>query len=174
MRLLRFHEKVPVEVYSSSIIIPVSIGENTYNFRIDTGAPTGISNKIFSSIGANVIDSLQMRDIYGNIAWVKRTIIPEIHIGNSRFKHISAGIVRPIQDLKSCNIEIDGYLGSDFFSDKILSIDIKHSEVIITNYLEKLTIDKSKALAIDFVLRQKTPLLPVHITGHEYENVIFD
>ena len=75
-KLSRFYEKVPVEVYGSSVIVPVIIGDHSYNFQLDTGAPTSISPNLFEIIGTDVIDSAQMEDFYGNRAWVKRTVVP--------------------------------------------------------------------------------------------------
>lgn len=174
-KLSRFYEKVPVEVYASSVIVPVIIGESSYNFQIDTGAPTGISHELFEILGTNVIDSTKGKDFYGNTAWVKRTVVPEIQIGNTKFKQVDASIVDPIQSFKRCDVEVDGYVGSDFFSDKILRIDLKHHEVIITNYRDKLALDKTKALSINFNQRQKTPLLPISINGNSsYDDVVFD
>ena len=174
-RFTRFYEKVPVEVYSSSIIIPVFINNQAYNFHLDTGAPTGISPSLFKEIEASVIDSTNAQDLYGNKAWVKNTVIPELQIGKTRFKDVSAGIVNPIQSFKNYGVEVDGYFGGDFFSEKVLMINIKQREVTITNNIEKLLLDKTKALSIDFTRNQKTPLLPIAINGNtSYEDVIFD
>ena len=128
-----FVEKIPIEVYSSAIVVPVVIAGKTYNFQLDTGAPTTISPQIFSDLGLAITDSINGYDYYGNTAWAKNTPVPAMQIGKSSFSHIKSSVIRPIQWLQICDERIDGYLGSTFLSDKVLMIDIKNKVITITN-----------------------------------------
>lgn len=106
---------------------------------------------------------------------MKSSIISEIQIGKTKFSKIRVDIIRPIQDLKICGVKIDGCLGSDFFGDKILSIDIKKREIIFTNRLQSLNLEKKYALKIKFIGAQKIPEIPIYFTSKNTgEYVWFD
>src|SRR5690554_5461706 len=127
------YEKVEVEVYRHSLVVPVQIGGKTYSFQLDTGAPGSISEALYSELGLSSIDSSPSMDYYGNQRWVHNTVIPKVQIGNTIFSDINVGIVDPIQNFLSCDKTIGGYLGSLFFKDKILMIDLLGKEIVITN-----------------------------------------
>lgn len=171
----KIYEKVKVDVYGNSIVIPIIINGKTYNFRLDTGAPTSISEELFNIFGLIVKDTSSSYDYYGNHKLVKSSIISEIQIGKTKFSKIRIGIMRPIQDLEICGVKIDGCLGSDFFGDKILSIDIRNREIIFTNRLRCLDLDKKDAKKINFFGTQKTPQVPIYFTSkNAIEYVWFD
>lgn len=171
----KIYEKTKIDVYGNSMIIPIIINGKSYNFQLDTGAPTSISEELFNTLGLPVKDTLSIFDYYGNHKLERSSIIPEIQIGKIKFSKIRVGIMRPIQSLKICDVKIDGYLGSDFFADKILLIDIKKKEIIFTNRLQKLALDKKYALKIKFISENKTPVLPIYFTSkNAKEYVWFD
>lgn len=168
------YEKVKVDVYRNSIIIPIIINGKSYNFQLDTGAPTCLSEELFSTLGLQAKDTLHALDYYDNHKLVKTSILSKIQIGSVKFRNVKVSIIRPVQDLMFCNVKIDGYLGSDFFADKILLIDIRKSEIIITNRLQKLNLDKKYAVKINLHGVQKTPKLPIFFTSKNGEYVLFD
>src|SRR5690606_39207957 len=52
------YEKIPVEVYRHSIVVPITIEGKTYSFQLDTGAPTSISQELYFELCLNTIDSV--------------------------------------------------------------------------------------------------------------------
>jgi len=171
----KIYEEVNVDVYGNAIVIPITINGISYNFRLDTGATTSISEEMFNTFGLLVKDTTSFYDYYGNHKLVKSSIISEIQIGKTRFSKIRVAIIRPIQDLKICGVKIDGCLGNDFFGDKILSIDIKNRKIIFTNRLQSLNADKENALKIKFIGSQRTPELPIYFKSKKAgEYVWFD
>lgn len=167
-------EKIKVDVYSSAVIVPIIIEGKTYNFQLDTGAPTGISQELYSDLCLNSLDSVSATDYYGNNSWVHRTILPRIQIGNSTFSGINSGIVKPIQSLFLCDKKIDGYLGSDFFHDKMLMINLKEEEVIITNDRSKLPVRRQDALKMELIGEQLAPMIHIQVNDNIAEAVLFD
>ena len=171
----KLYEKVKIEVYGNSMIIPITINGKSYNFQLDTGAPTSISEELFNTLGLPVKDTLSAYDYYGNHKLEKSSVLSEIQIGKSKFYKIKVSNTRPIQSLQICDVKIDGYLGSDFFADKILLIDIKKREIIFTNRLQSLALDKKNALKIKLIGVQKTPEIPIYFTSKKAgEYVWFD
>lgn len=171
----KIYEEVNVDVFGNSIVIPIKINGNSYNFRLDTGATTSISEEMFNTFGLLVKDTLRYYDYYGNPKLVSSSIISEIQIGKTNFSKIRVDIIRPIQDLKICGVKIDGCLGSDFFEDMILSIDIKNRKIIFTNRLQSLNLDRKHALKVKFIGAQKVVEIPIFFTSkNALEYVWFD
>ncbi len=171
----KIYEKINVDVYSNSIIIPIKINGKTYNFELDTGAPTSISDNLFDSLQLPITDTLHAIDYYGNSALVKSSIIPEITIGKTRFSNVKVGIYNPIQSFSACDVKIDGYLGGDFFTDKIVLIDIKKNIVIITNQTSKLDLIQKNAINLKLIGEQNMPVIPIIFPSKNAgEYVMFD
>lgn len=53
----KIYEEVKVDVYGNSIVIPIIINGKSYNFRLDTGASTFISEELFNTFGLLVKDT---------------------------------------------------------------------------------------------------------------------
>jgi len=53
----KIYEEVKVNVYGNSIVIPIIINGESYNFRLDTGAATSISEELFNTFGLPVKDT---------------------------------------------------------------------------------------------------------------------
>lgn len=155
----RFYEKIKVEVISNSIIVPVKINGKTYNLQLDTGAPTSLSINLFDSLKLQTTDTTNSTDYYGNKALIQWSIIPEIQIGETTFSNVKVGAINPIQSFTPCNVQIDGYLGGDFFTGKVLLIDLKEKQVIITNQLSKLDLIQRNAINLKLIGEQNMPEL---------------
>src|SRR5690554_4451191 len=168
------YEKVEVEVYHHSLIVPMEIGGKTYSFHLDTGAPTSISRDLYFELCLNTTDSVPAIDYYGNQRWVLNSTIPEIQIGHATFSNIKVGIVDPVQSFLNCNKKIDGYLGSDFFRDKMLMMNLREKEIVITNNRSKLPIRRQDAIGLEFYGEQLSPLLKVEFSPLVKEWVLFD
>ena len=168
------YEKVAVEVYRHSIIVPISIGGKTYSFHLDTGAPSSISEALYAELGLSSTDSSPAMDYYGNRRLVPNSILPEIQIGNTTFSDIDVGIVNPIQSFLYCDKTIDGYLGSDFFSDKMLMMNLREKEIVITNDRSKLPIRRQDAISLTLSGEQLAPRLVIELSGQNRESVLFD
>lgn len=170
-----FYERVSVDVFSNSILVPVVVGEKTRYFQLDTGAPTSISPQLFEELELQVHDSIEGTDYHNNKRQVYRTFIKELKIGKSHFKDVKASVIDPIQNFKSCGQTIDGYLGSDFFAEAALRIDIRNKEVIFANSADKLQLDGHNASDMNILFEQKTPFVRIYFPGVDRaEDLIFD
>ena len=168
------YERIPVEVYRHSIVVPINIGGKTYSFHLDTGAPTSISQSLYFDLCLNATDSVSAKDYYGNQRWVHNSILPKIQIGNTVFSDIQVGITDPIQNFLYCDKTIDGYLGSDFFRDKMLMIDLLGKEIVITNDRSKLPIRRKNAMSLSIVGMQQAPVVILKFPPKFEEEVLFD
>ena len=168
------YEKIPVEVYRHSIIVPITIEGKTYSFQLDTGAPTSISQELYFELCLSTIDSVRAEDYYGHRRWVHNSILPEIQIGHTSFSNINVGIVNPIQSFQHCDKKIDGYLGSDFFRDKMLMIDLLGKEIVITDDRSTLPIRRQDAINLTLWGEQLAPMFLIELSEKVNEWVLFD
>ncbi len=170
-------QEIEVAVYSNSILVPLTIGGKVWNFLLDTGSPTFISPNLSKELKLQTFnDSISALDYYGNSRKIATTIIPELTLSNTKYKNIKASITRPIQNFKPCDREIDGYLGSDFFAEKVLQIDIKNQMIRISNSIDKFDLKEHRASSFDFLSeKQNTPLIYIYYPGGKaVEQVMFD
>ncbi|WP_321289194.1 aspartyl protease family protein [uncultured Sunxiuqinia sp.] len=170
-------QEIDIKVFSNSIIVPVIIGEKVRHFRFDTGASTFISPKLKEELRLEtIIDSTLGYDYYGNSKQIFKTIIPSFTIGQTKYANIKADIIRPIQDLKVCNIDIDGFLGSDFFAEKVVQVDIKNKKITISNSITNINTEGHNVMSFDYSSeKQKIPLIKINFPGkNATELVLFD
>lgn len=173
--LKNYVEIIEVKVYSNSILVPVTIGGKIRYFQLDTGAPTSISHDLFSELGLQVKDSAEAFDYYNNKKKIYDTILPELKINNTKFFNIKSGIIDPIQSFTPCGQRIDGYLGSDFFSESALQIDIRKKEIIIASSVESLNVEGHNSTDLKIMYGQKSPLITIYFPKvNAAEEVIFD
>lgn len=166
---------IPIELYSNSIVVPTTINGITYNFLLDTGAPTSISDDIFKNLKSEVKDSVEGVDFYGNKKWVKRTIIPRLKLGSFDVNNITVGVVRPMQNFKDSNLFIDGYLGSDAFNNLIITIDTKNKQFSLSKSIFNIKHRKTKCLKFETFELQKTPLFLISFSdGSCLDTALFD
>ena len=65
---------------NGKIIIKVSINQNEYNFLLDTGATTAISENLYDLIKTNKLGSVKIKDQSGITDSLEVVSIPEIII----------------------------------------------------------------------------------------------
>lgn len=172
-----YSEWIDVEVYSNAIIVPVIIGGETRFFQFDTGTSTSLSPVLSSELKLNtIIDSTIAIDYYGNTKKIYKTIIPELTIGQSSYTSVKADIIRPIQSFMQCDRKVDGYLGSDFFSGRIVQIDIINKRILLANTLTKVDVENHHVSDMKFISeRQNIPIIRIKHLGKEAsEDVMFD
>ena len=171
----KYYEVIPFESFSSNaMIIPVTIGDKTYNFQFDTGASTSISKELFSELNLAVVDSAESRDYYNNKKLVYQAVLPDLTIGKTRFSDIKVGVIRPIQSFTSFGMKIDGCLGNDVLSKGVVQIDMHKQQLVIANSIK--SIDIANHNSVDFQVNvQMIPYLNIHFSGmDDTEEAMFD
>lgn len=169
----KIYEEIHVSVYSNSIIVPVKINGETYNFQLDTGAPTTISDDLFDSLKLQVTDTVHSIDYYGNRKLVKESILPEVKIGKTIFANIKVSVNNPIQNFAPWGIQTDGLLGGNFFKSKVLLIDLKENKLIITNQISQIKLNLKNAVDIKLVGEQNIVELPIHFPSKKAAEIVW-
>lgn len=149
------------------ILVPVTVnGIETY-FQLDTGAPTSISTEIFDTLNLVSINHHQGIDYYGNEKVVVETIIPSLTIGDTEYKATKNSVVDVPQSFIICGHKLGGYLGSDFFMDKAVQIDVSQKQLLISNSVENFYLDDHFKQDFKIYFGQKSPFIFIHIPAIE-------
>lgn len=171
----RYYEVIPFEsVTPNAIIVPVTIGGKVYNFQFDTGASTCISNELFAELNLTVTDSLEVRDYYNNKMKVMQAVLPDLILGETKFRDVKIGVIRPIQSLLPFGVKIDGYLGNDVLSKGVVQIDMLQHQLVIANNMKSIEVTRHHS--VDFQVNdQMIPYLDIQFPGTDAsEKVMFD
>ncbi|PZX47821.1 retropepsin-like aspartic protease [Algoriphagus chordae] len=168
-------EVIPFEVMRNAIFISAEINGEVFTFQFDTGAPTTISPDAAQRLGLDSIGWHHGMDYYGNTDSVTHTIIPEITVGDIKVRNLKTSIIAPSNMYEVCNVHLDGYLGLEFFDEKVIEIDLRNKRLTISKSLSSLENDYSDFVEIKYTDQQKTPLIPIYYVGtNAAELVQFD
>ena len=138
------------------------------NFIIDTGSSGAVLDSDFAAkLKLNEdYDYAQARDIEDNIEMLQKTHISSLKINNIYSENMPAVII----DLKQENEQIDGYIGADFFKNKIWSFDLPNKKV---HCLKQVDADRYK-YRIPVKLEQGRPLIKIKIKNKTFNNILID
>lgn len=166
---------IPIELYSDFIVVPTTINGITYNFILDTGAPTCISEDLFKKLKLEVKDSIKGIDFYGNQKWVKQTIISSLQVNDFEINDRTVSIIKVLQPFKHKKMVIDGYLGSDAFINLILKIDTKNKKLKVSKSDFNMEHGKTFSVKFNTFGTQNTPLLLTSYSDGTYKDTaMFD
>ncbi len=158
-------EIVPFNYEYNLAIIPVSIAGKTYNFLVDTGAPTLISSAIYATLPKSKPLIVNVKDSQGQSKAQKITTVPEITIGNLSYKNVGA-VVADLRDVFEFNcMQIDGIIGANQMAKSFWKFDYQNKEITITDRLANYDLSEYAATVPFSVSRQKTPYVYMHVNG---------
>lgn len=168
-------EVIPFEVIRHSIFFKMEIEGKSYTFQFDTGAGTSISPELKEELNLDSTGIQPSVDLYSNFSIVNEVVLPELKLGSLVTQNSDVGIFKPIQSYSHCGIELDGYLGLEFFEGKVIKIDLQKKELIVANSIGALQEDFGMPLAMEYHHGKKRPHINISypdLNGNE--QVIFD
>ena len=169
------HIVIPFEVIRNSILFKVEIEGETYTFLFDTGANTSISPEIRQKLNIKTIGKNLSSDFYDNISTIEEVIIPELKLGPLVSPQMTVDVVKPIQSFEICDVQIDGYLGLEFFDKKVVHIDIVNKKLTIANSPHFISNISTVPVKMSYHGNQKTPFLSLAIGNDSIkEPILFD
>jgi len=130
-----YKEIIPFNYDYNYAIVEVEINSIKYNFLVDTGAPTVISNAIYEDLKIEAIDYIAIEDSQGQINSQKVVVVPEIKIGNLTY-HNTGGVVADLRNVFEFDcMGIDGIIGSNQMAKSYWKFDYQNREITITDQL---------------------------------------
>ncbi|MET3535066.1 retropepsin-like aspartic protease [Chryseobacterium limigenitum] len=127
-------EKINLTYASDLPFVKVNINGKTYNFLFDSGAPTVISNAIYSELNLEKKHKSKVKDSQKNKQEQIFTQLPEMLVDNVMFKNI--GVV--VMDFNSSELgcfKIDGILGANQMAKLFWRINYSENSIETTKDL---------------------------------------
>lgn len=151
-------EKIDLNIINDLPFCKVEIEGKTYNFLVDTGAPTAISEEIFQNLNIKESHKSSMSDSQNKKKQEKFTIIPQIKIGNLIFKNIGSAVLK-FDNFEFKCFGFDGIVGANLLSQLHCEFNYQENKILVSRNITKFSIDK-----YDFILNfkpknQKTPII---------------
>lgn len=170
-----FTETLPFNFDQGLPIIKVSINGSQYNFLLDTGAPTVISNELAAQLKPKLIKRSKVGDSQGNEGRQDFVSIEEIKIGQLQFTDVGAIVIDLKKSFEVKCLGIEGIIGSNQMSNAIWEIDYKNKNITINDNFSGFREPKEAAkLPFLEMAIQKTPLVKVRIDSIESNLITFD
>lgn len=162
---INYKEIIPFNYDYNYAIVEVEIHSRTYNFLVDTGAPTVISNAIYEDLKIEPMDYIVVKDSQGQINSQKLVVVPEIKIGNLTY-HNTGAIVADLRNVFEFDcIGIDGIIGSNQMAKSHWKFDYQNHEITITDQLSHYDLTTYTDTLSFLVSNTKTPYLQGHVNG---------
>src|SRR5690554_1006348 len=134
-----FH-MVSYEDKNGKIILEVQIEKKPYKFLVDTGAVTILSETLKKTLTLHPLGNIKTTDQSGLTDSLSVVVVPEISIGNIKFKDTPALIVKENSALIFDCLEIDGIIGSNLLKNSIIQFRSQEKKIVLT--------DKSRNLGL--------------------------
>lgn len=170
-------DTISYHVIKEKIIIPVSINGTTYQFILDTGAPFAISQKLYRKIRPQTIGTVNISDANGAGDSARVISVPKLNIGNIAFLN-TTGIVfnNTTEKMFGC-VVVDGIIGSNMLRNSVLQINSRDKQIVLTNSVKKLSLEKKFSQQLRLTMGQSNPLIKIGLRKGKdkaTEELLFD
>ena len=165
-------EKINLKFANELPLVSVSINGKQYQFLFDTGAPTVISNAVYSELNLKKKHKSKVGDSQKNKQEQIFTQLPEMIIDQMVFKNIGA-VVLDLEGPEFGCLKIDGIIGANQMAKLFWRINYSENLLEATNDLVKFPTGEYE-MVFDFKPKpQKTPILESYILDKKI-NLTFD
>jgi len=156
------------------IIVKVTINSKSYRFIVDTGAPTMITKAVFDELKPDILHKLPVADANGRKDSLTVVNLKNLSIGEVIFNDIPT-LVAKDSFIFDCH-RVDGFIGSNLLRNSIFSISSNGNKIILTDQVEKLTLEKKQGSDLILDKSQSSPYLQVRLKGAKTgtARVLFD
>ncbi len=161
-----YYKKIPIKVIHHKILLPVEIKGESYNFILDTGAPTIVSYEVQKALGLPIIDSIPIRDINKKTKTLEVGKIDSLIMGGIVFQDIPAIVMNLNADnsLFRC-FNADGMIGSNLLRNSIIQLDVRNKQLIITDKASLLHLSSNQGSKITLGDNQSSPFIYAQLNG---------
>lgn len=169
----QYTDTIPFEFVAAKILIPVKIGGKVRKFILDTGATLIINEPLQAEMNFPELGQIKTTDVNNQSNQQSRVRVPEFQLGALTFQGFPGIVIDLSSSLISC-FEADGFIGSNCLRNSIVDIQFDRKEIIISNRLQDLDLEKKYASKMKLGNSQSTPFIAVDITDKQYEWLVFD
>lgn len=165
--------RINTVVRNGLIFIPVKIGDTSYNFLFDSGAPNCISTEIQDKMGFKIWNKSHIVDTDNNRKETVFVKVDSMIVGGQVFANQSAFVTdMKANPVLSC-LKVDGILGSNLMRFSNWIIDYQEEYIDMTSQLDTTNWDKSKVIPFSYD-NQYNISFPIQIGKSEFKHLHMD
>jgi len=169
-----FKTTIPFEYRKGLIILKVTIGNETYDFILDTGASSVLSKELAEKLNVKSLGSENVTDIHKTSQLLNYTKIGDIEIGGINFQNTIAAISDFNSGELAC-LNADGLIGSNLMRFAVWDFDFKNQLITITDNEQKLNIPSDAIESKMFIgTASSEPSIISYINGDKTLNNLID
>lgn len=170
-----YNVTVPYKDMNGLVIVQAVIKGKAYDFIVDTGAMSAISQELYDELGLKSDKGLDVDDSSDLRQNMKLVKLPPVQVGDVTFKDVPA-VVADNGPFFQC-FGIDGFIGSNMMRNSVVKFSYKDKTVSFTDNLKNFNLGNEKPVELLEDKTQSNPYLLISlknggITGNEY--VLFD
>lgn len=159
-------EKINLQFTNNLPFVKVSINGKPYNFLFDSGAPTVISNAIYTELGLEKKHRSKVKDSQKNKQEQIFTQLPEMTIDNVVFHNIGAIVIDLNNSELGC-FKIDGIIGANQMAKLFWRVNYSQNSLEATKDLSQFDISGYETVIPFDFKDQKTPIVETKIGGQK-------
>ncbi|MES2487778.1 MAG: retropepsin-like aspartic protease [Bacteroidota bacterium] len=170
-----YNTSVPYKDIRGLAIVQAVIKGKTYNFIVDTGALSAISQELYEELGLKSEAVLEVDDSSKLRQSMKLVTLPPVEVGDITFKDVPA-VVADNSAFFEC-LGIDGFIGSNMLRNSVVKFSYKDKTVSFTDKLKNFSTDKKKSADLLKDKFQSNPYLWVNLKNNDFEGsetLLFD
>ncbi|MEL6134720.1 MAG: aspartyl protease family protein, partial [Bacteroidota bacterium] len=168
-----FYQEIPFKWLKGKVLIPVQIGEDTYDFVLDSGGLFMISEKVQSKYRFDTTRTVQVGGINNFSEDLAKVRVPQVQIGELVYTDYQA-IIGPFfsQEPTTC-LQSDGIIGRDFLEKMAVQYDLAQGKIVLTDNPEKLNLSAAQYIRMD-IRGDGIPRLKLKTSLGKLKRVAFD
>lgn len=176
-----YYSEMDYDDSQSSPIVKVVLGNKTYRFLMDTGAPNLISKALLKEISPanynlNAENKIAIWDASDKVDSMHVITVSGLYLGGILFDGVPT-VIENDPFLLKC-FGVDGIIGSNMLRNSIVHFSPKDHKITITDQPEKLNLSKKPSSLMYLTPAQSVPLVQIKMQGKGKGNaeipMIFD
>lgn len=171
-----YNVSIPYQDLRGLAIVEAVIKGKSYNFIVDTGALTAISQELYDELGLNSQTEVNIKDSSNLQQNMKLTTLPDVNLGGVTFTDVPAVVAAGNNFFFEC-LGVDGFIGSNMMRNSIVKFSYKDKTVSFTDKLKNFSTDKKKSADLLKDKTQSNPHLWVNLNNNGIagsETLLFD
>jgi len=165
----KFYDEIPFKDQLGYIIVPLKMGENTYDYIFDTGGFNTATSEVIKNAGLSALMEVETGSSNKLKSKTKLLKIPALQIGKATFQYVGVFnfdfLASPIIN---CNTN-GGLIGKSIIRDAVWQIDHRKSIIRVLDMLENMPFTgEGKRIKIKLG-KTFNPFLVIYINGKQVE-----
>lgn len=168
-----FLEEIHFEWRRDKIFVPVQIGDETYQFILDTGGALSISEEIQDKFKFEQIAVAQVIGINKLSKRVPYVRVSKVRLGNLEFKDYNATVSDYARYPYDC-LQVDGIIGRDFLKGLILKLDLEQRQMTLSDSPSLLPAPELEGIPLKIDRKTSLPYIKVDVQPFGKQWAVFD